>query len=113
MREEGDDRVGGTHRSGARSARAHVRGTAGGHRSARLGSCEAEAAQEEKRRELGRGEGQPGRKREKRGTREGLWAVLGPKEGGGLFLVFFLINFLNCCCCLINISGALKIQVKI
>nr|BAD62471.1 hypothetical protein [Oryza sativa Japonica Group] len=50
-----------------------------------------------------------GKEREERETSGWAW----PKGGRGfIFKFFFLINFDNCFCCLIIISGALKIQVK-
>ncbi len=120
-------------RGQARGRRMHVRGT-GGMSAARLGPGggpggeEGEAA---RGREGGggswaEGEGEAQEKEgEKEREEERTWAAGRGREKGRtlgqtwpkggrriIFRFFFLINFDKCSCCLINIFGALKIQVK-
>jgi hypothetical protein len=112
VREEEDDRRACGAREGEPAREAGAAGLSG------LGREAAQAERRERRpgRERG-GEGAgPGgeeaQEEEGEKERETLgWAW--PKGGRGfIFRFFFLINFDNCFCCLIIISGVLKIQVK-
>ena len=91
----------------------------GGRGQGGLGRAGREGREERPERERGGGGG--GREKEggeedfvrgPRGRGEDFGPKLAQKKRRIIFRFFFLINFVNCFCCLINISGALKIQVK-